>query len=265
MQISNYFDLRRLLLLIKKDFYTQYKTYLIALGAIFSILFLINIASVASSNSLNFHLIFYPLTLFIGGFLFTSQSFRELNNESSLIFYLSLPASNLEKFISKLIISSIGYIFVSLVVYFLFSLTTYIFGTLIFGHAHKIFNPFHHSILTSIHLYLVTQSIFLLGAVYFRKNNFIKTILSIFVFTIVYQIFIVITVYILYSVVVSNGHIYFPYEIFNPIFTEDYNGLVVKGIIGIEVLIDIIKIIFLFILAPLMWVIAFYRLKESGI
>ncbi len=266
MQIKNHFDFKRLYLLIKKDFYTQYKTYLIGLGAIFSILYVVNISSVASYNSWNFHLVFFPLTLFIGGFIFTSLSFRELDNERSLIFYLTLPASNLEKFISKLLISSIGYVLVSLVLYFLFSLTAFVFCTLIFGYAHQIFNPFHHLILTCICLYFVTQSIFLSGAVYFRGNTFIKTILSVFVLAVLYQVFIVIIAYLLYSIITYRGHIYFSYGILNNIFQEESNNsYVVKGISEIRIFVYIAKVLFWFVLAPLMWVIAFFRLKESEI
>ena len=88
VRIFEFFRIKRLYLLLKRDVYIQYKTYLTGLGAIFCILFIVNIASIASYNAWNFNLVFYPLTLFIGGFIFTSLCFIELNQAQSRNFFI---------------------------------------------------------------------------------------------------------------------------------------------------------------------------------
>ena len=115
MNILASFKCKRLALLLIRDFYSQYKTYLIAFAAIFSLLFIINLASITGANSWSFNLVFYPFTLFIGGFIFTSLSCAELSTRKGRIFYTTIPASNFEKFISKLLITGPGYVLVSII------------------------------------------------------------------------------------------------------------------------------------------------------
>ncbi len=260
MGTSRVFNLKRFYLLLQKDFYTQYKTYLIAWGAISGILFIVNISSIASYNQWNFNLVFYPLTLFIGGFIFTSLSFNELTHEQSRISYLTLPASNIEKFASRLIATSIGYVLVSLVLYFLFSLFTFAVNYLIFGHAHPIFNPCHPLIGFCISIYLVTQSIFLFGAVYFRGNTFIKTILSLFTLAIAYWVFIILAALLTLYIISLTGYIHFSWDLF-------FKGLYYPSIPSafksvFEIFSRVVRILFWFILAPLCWIITIIHLKE---
>jgi len=261
MIITQFFNLKRFFLLIKKDFYTQYKTYLTGLGAIFSILFIVNAASIISAKFWNFNLVFYPLTLFIGGFIFTSLSFNELYQEQSRTFYLTIPASTLEKFISKMLITSVGYVIVSLILYFLFSLIVFSLTTLFFRLAHTIFNPFHQTNWLCIRIYLITQSIFLFGAVYFKKNSLIKTILSIFIILILYILFFNGIVFLIYKITSINNQIYFSFDLFNILFKKSTNlpPIInnIKNIINYGN-----KIIFWFLLAPLLWTVTFFHLKE---
>jgi hypothetical protein len=260
MKMNDYFSVKRFRLLIKKDFRTQYKTYLIAMGAIFGILCIVNISSIASYKSWDFNLVFYPLTLFIGGFIFTSLSFNDLTHEQSRISYLTLPVSCFEKFVSKLFVTSIGYTVVSLVFYFVFTVIVFVFNSLVFGVAHRIFDPFHPVILLCIGIYLVTHSIFLLGALYFRRNSFIKTIFALFAAAIAYWAFITFVGFITFYLLVLVKQIDFPFDLF-------FKGLyypsippVINDIIGVFVI--VVQALFWFVLAPLSWITGFFRLKE---
>jgi hypothetical protein len=260
MRISNSFNRKRFFLLLKKDFYTQYKTYLIALGAIFGILLIVNICSITSFDQWNFNLVFYPLTLFIGGFIFTSLSFQELAHEQSRISYLTLPASNLEKFISRLITTSIGYVVVSLVLYFLFSAFAFAMNKVIFGYAHPIFNPSHPVIGLCILIYLVTQSIFLFGAIYFRGNTFIKTTLSLFILATMYWIFIILVTLLSFYILSWTKHLYFSFDLFLKGYYYQFTPSGIKSFF--EVCYRIIQFLFWFILAPFFWIISIIHLKE---
>jgi len=264
MKANAFINLKRFHLLLKRDFYTQGKSYILGLGAIFCILFIVNVASIASYKYWNFHLVFYPLTLLIGGLIFTSLSFNELSQQQSHISYLIIPASSFEKFISKLIISSIGYVSVSLILYFLLSVFTFFFNSIIFGFAHQVFNPFHRIIWYCIRIYLVVHSIFFLGAIYFRKNSFIKTILSLFGLALTYSIFVIAILFILYFILSFNRHIYFSLTLFNNIDKNGFNFPATLNVI-FGILSYFIKTLLWYILAPFLWIITFIHLKETEV
>jgi hypothetical protein len=260
MRMNDFISPARFRLLLKKDFYTQYKTYFIGIGAICCILFIVNIASVASWNSWNFNLVFYPLTLFIGGFIFTSLSFGELASEQSRISYLTLPASVFEKFASRLLVTSAGYVLVSVAFYFVFSVIAFAVNMLIFGVAHPVFNPAHPVIVLCIGLYLVTQSVFFAGAVYFRGNALIKTIVALFVLALAFWIFMAIVFAGALYGIVAIRHIDFPFDLF---FKGQYYPAVPHEFDRIStVFAVVIQVLFWFVLAPLAWVIGYFRLKE---
>jgi hypothetical protein len=266
MQINKYFNIKRFGLLLRKDFYTHYKTYLIALGAIFSILFIINISSIVSYHSWNFNSVFYPLTLFISGFIFTSISFRDLDRDESRISFLTLPASVLEKFMSKLLITSIGYVIVSLALFFIFSVAAFLISHLIFGYSHPVFNPLSKDIGHCIILYMIMQSAFLSGAVYFRGNAFFKTIVSAFVICIIYVIFVALVLYVIYIIMSHKGHMFVASDKLSIellLNLRNSSDSIIKSIVTIFT--RTIDIFFRYAFAPLMWVIACFRLKETEV
>ncbi|MBN1698978.1 MAG: hypothetical protein JW881_15780 [Spirochaetales bacterium] len=261
MRITDFFNIKRFWLLIKRDVYMQYRTYLIGLGAIFCILMIVNVASIASAKYWNFNLVFYPLTLFIGGFIFTSLGFNELYHEQGRVSYIVIPASVLEKFSSKLIITSIGYVIFSLVVYFLFSVLVFFVNTLIFGLAHRIFNPFHPVIWLCIRVYCITQSVFLFGAVFFRRSAFVKTILGLFGLATCYVLFAAAVFLTMYLVLSAGGHIYFSFELFTQTGPKGFGEPSVIRTIAVLLAYNA-NIFFWFGLAPLLWVTSYFRLKE---
>ena len=53
---------------------------------------------------------------------------------------------------------------------------------LVFGVGHGFFDPFTPAVLQALVRYVVLQSFFLLGSIWFRKLAFVKTVLSIVVF-----------------------------------------------------------------------------------
>jgi hypothetical protein len=119
----------------------------------------------------------YTNLLFIGGFIVTSLAFREARQNGSGIFYLTLPASSLEKFASKLLTTSVGYAIGSLVFYAAVAALSEGVNRLIFGFGNGFFNPFDLDVLEAAGLYCIFQSIFLLGSVWWRKLAFVKTVL----------------------------------------------------------------------------------------
>lgn len=124
------------------------------------------------------------LLFLLGGLIITSSMFNELHYTSSPSQIYTLPASTFEKLFAAWFLSYFCYTIIGVVIMY--------FINMILGFTPLI--PEHHDIVTpmadkygeiigsSILTYTTYHSIFLLGAVYFRKNNLIKTALCIILF-----------------------------------------------------------------------------------
>lgn len=120
---------------------------------------------------------FYQAVMFLSGFIFTSQIFIELNDAKKSYAYLTLPVSNLEKLLGSWFISGPFYAFV----FTILILVIRIISGLITKSGDHIFDFFDYRYFKSLGNFLSLQSVFFLGAIWFRKNNFLKTILSIII------------------------------------------------------------------------------------
>ena len=95
----------------------------------YSVIFNNRFSTSANYEILKFHFIYFPRALFIVGFIVTSLAFTEYSEESSRRFYLSIPASNFEKWISKTIWYSIVFPISFYLIYQIFTLITYRWGS----------------------------------------------------------------------------------------------------------------------------------------
>jgi len=125
---------------------------------------------------------FYQNLLFLGGFIITSLAFREVWQAGSGIAYLTLPGSLFEKFVVKLLLTSVGFAAGTLVFVSAVAAASEGLDRLLFGVGHGFFNPFTPAVLQAVVRYVVLQSFFLLGSIWFRKLAFVKTALWIVLF-----------------------------------------------------------------------------------
>lgn len=123
----------------------------------------------------------FPSFLLLGGFIITSLMFTEdMFGKSTQHDWLMLPATNLEKFASKAVLVTFVYPIALTLLFFLTSVVTEPIQLLIFGNPMALFNPFKDAdIWKLLAQYWVWNSVFLLGATYFHKVHFIKTVLAI--------------------------------------------------------------------------------------
>ena len=183
------FDLGRVVLLIKKELFYQRRAPWIIIAAVF--LFLLGIQLLMASEDPGINdlpsnqVFFYILCLVTLGTIFTSAAFNELNNKSSAHHYLSIPASHLEKLISKWLVTGIIYAIAFNIFYFAFSVLANILTDYFFGISAGLFNPFEKSVemdgfkpIFMTQLYLSLHTVYLAGAVYFRKFAYFKTIIA---------------------------------------------------------------------------------------
>ncbi len=218
-----------------------------------------------------FHVSFYIQLLFIGGFISTSFAFREVRQNGAGIFYITLPASQFEKFASKLLVTSVGYALGSLVFYTATAAASEGINHLIFGAGNGFFNPFGLTVLRAVGIYLLAQSIFLLGSIWFKKLAFVRTVLwlSLFAFAAVLVAAVAARIILADHFVMSaaqagsakvggltlNWSKDFLMSAFGP-GSPGYPGLLVFKTIAQVLLVA---------LAPVCWLATYFRLRETEV
>lgn len=122
----------------------------------------------------------FPSFLFIGGViitvdLFASDLFKRDNQHT----FLMLPATNLEKFLSKSLLATVGYPVLLTLYFIVSSLVVELLMYFIFGNPIGVFNPWSlPGLWTLLGRYWTTTSLFILGSTLFRKTALIKTVLA---------------------------------------------------------------------------------------
>ncbi len=176
---NKHLNFARLRTTLYSDLLSNIWQILIAAEALAGILLLFFIyVGVGNIVAASLYRIFFPAIIIIIGLILTSLSFSELYTGKSY-FYLTLPSSSIEKFISKLIIISVLYLLGINFLLITVSVAAKGINYFLFGEQFPLFNPIHPSILNSELFYLIALSIFFFGAVYFKKYNFLKTVLLI--------------------------------------------------------------------------------------
>ena len=178
MHDSTVFSVARAWYALRADLYQQSRAALVAAGAGAAVVLVANVASGVSALEWDFHAVFFPLALLVGGYLFSSTLFADAHAKERAHAYLTLPISHLERAAVRLLISTLGYTLMALAVYFLVSLLGAGVSQLIWGTSHGIFAPSAES-WRMVLLYLVTSSLFLFGAIYFRRWHAFKVIMAV--------------------------------------------------------------------------------------
>ncbi len=121
----------------------------------------------------------FTIALFAWGLIATSRVFRAMHDKTRNEAWLLLPASSLEKTLARLIAVTVGFVAWLLVFVTLVSLVVESLNLLLFGKRNGFFNPFDPSVWENITAYIFLQSIYFLGAAWFRRAHFVKTTLAI--------------------------------------------------------------------------------------
>jgi len=254
METNSFFDINRLKYLIQRDFSINYKTMLIASGAITGFLMFIGTITIIfgdkSMNEQNILGMIMP-TLIIAGLISTSLVFSELNSPHRGYLYLTLPASAFEKLISSWLVTSVFYVIFSIVLLFILNVYYIIIAEAFTSKSIPLINIFSIEVLKPFGIYMVVQSIFLLGAIYFRRVNFLKTILAWFV------VFIIISLYTGLLGKILFNH----FSVDNTMMNHSNDlKLTIENII-----VPVAKLLFWFALAPFFLIVSYFRLKERQV
>jgi hypothetical protein len=252
---NNFFSFKRLFLLGKRQVFGNFNSLLIGFasvaGAMLVISLLVGYSEPSGLRSLNS---LYYVVLFIGGYVFTSNIFAELNSPQKSIPFLMLPVSKLERLVNAWLLTTVLYPIIALLgIALVLLLAHLILGiTMLPGAFSVVWSAKAFKIVL---IYVITQSIFLFGAVYFRKHNFFKTLLSLIVIQNIIGVFFVIVGYLLF------GTFNFDSEelIQNSSFSPAMEGFFTQTLPGI------MKFVFYYLMIPFFLLLTWFGIKERQV
>jgi hypothetical protein len=172
----------RLKALLRNESIGEYRIWLIASAVTFGAMF------VGATYALRrpdleppYYRVAYFVALVVLGTLQASLSFRELHDKNRNTAFLLLPASALEKTLAPLLTTTIVLIVYLLVFTTVASAAIEGVNWLLYRRTNDLFDPFAPEVWANIPRYLVVQSWFFLGAAWFRRAHYLKTLLAIMV------------------------------------------------------------------------------------
>lgn len=278
--MNNIIDIKRLGMVFRKDFLENGRWYFLLFLTMTGILGIILIwrslllydeimegfHTVVNENLLLFTTLLFP----VFGILFASTIMKPMNNKVKRISYLISPASNLEKYLSRWIIVTIGYIIVFFISFWIvdalrvgicsarypdLDIRFIDFGQLICpdegSSGNYIFNN-KTSFGITFCIYLFIQSIFILGATFWEKATFIKT-------------FSVGVIIIIAFILICRWTILLSYGDFNAFFNtlNSFESLAIEHLNQNKTFTGVASI--LSVCTLINWTLAFFRFRESEI
>lgn len=207
--------------------------------------------------------------VFIAGIIYASRFFREIHSPGNGTAYFMIPATQLEKITVSIVLTSFYYFVMVLLTYSIGNLLgTFInnmlasinFNFLFYNPSHSplqwdLFetvmvannaHPISQSLFGFFYALLFSQSIFLLGSIYFKNNQVFKTFLTLII--IVFSLTILLyleTKLIIGDIFIIDGS--------QRVYGVDFN------------LHRIIFEVFYYLLPPFLWVVSYFRLTEKQV
>lgn len=259
METNSFFDIKRLKYLLLRQLSFNSKAMLIATGAVMGVIMFIGtmvlLFSYKTIEPASFLNSIFP-SFFIVGYIFSSIIFSELNSPHRGYMYLTLPASAFEKLVSAWLICSLGYVLFFIVVMYVLNFYFIAIAAAFTMKTVPVFNLLEPGGLKIFGVYLVTQSVFFLGSLYFRRLNFLKTLLALFV---------VVFAISLYSGLLSKI-LFFSHERNMQWWSMNINSHQ-AGMkhFAEDIIVPAAKILFWGCTAPFFLLVSYYRLKEREV
>jgi hypothetical protein len=258
---GDYFQLKRMALLFRRDLAMSYRTILIAASVVAALVLVSSLLTAWQHGSGKPHPVLYAQILFIGGYLVSSRAFREIHDAQKSYTYALLPASTLEKFSERVLATSVVYTLGTLAAYLAVAGMSELLNLLLFDFSLPLFNPFSKAMLLTLAAYLITQSLFVLGSVYFRKTAFLKTLLSLFVLGVLLALLVYLALVLLLPDYFDGLkprdelNLYFDYM--------ERQGWQGEGVVRFFRFVgEAARIFFWGLLAPLCWVLGYRRFRK---
>ena len=281
--MNNIFDIKRFGLVFRKDFLENFKRYallfLTMLGIMAIVIILMswnyfNKLEESNHSNILIHnkslLTFMSFVFFACGVLFASTLMTPMNSKLKRLSYLISPSSNFEKFFSRWIIVTIGYILAFFVAMWMADALRVAVITarypdleIKFMDLTKLIYPrgdytaYREGVMPkdvftiSLFVYFFSQSLYILGSTFWEKSSFIKTFVAVLIINIVFINICRLTMILFYEEGTS-GFI----NVLNSFFSN--NEVMEKPPLFL-----LYTALSVFTLAN--WVLAFFRFRESEI
>ena len=172
-------SLRRLAFVLRNDLMRTYRSALLISGTAALVALVVSLAGAYDGEVGQgplFYRAFFIAALFTWGTVATSVCFSDLHGRGTNTAFLLLPASALEKTASRLLIHTVGLIAYLLLFTTLLSWVLEGINTLWIGARRGFFSPLDGLGWSLLPHFLVAQALFFLGAAWFRKVWWIKTL-----------------------------------------------------------------------------------------
>lgn len=242
------FSTQRLIHLIKKSVYESksntLRLYIIMLG-IFGVVYTISMLN--GAIPINVLSALYFVGLFTLGVFASGMAFANFRNKERTMNYLSLPASNFEKFLSEFLISTLGFLLSYTLIFYLFNALV-VFVSKSYHVEVEFFNLFDSNFLKNIRSFLIMHAVLFAGAATFKKVPPLNTGFYLFIIGIVLVLYTSLFAWIFINGMENTGiHIEGEFE---------------ETIMG-EKMFQIARFAFFYLWAPIFWTVAFFKVKEK--
>lgn len=168
----------RLIHLLRGDLINIYRNVAVVAATLGCLMLVAGLLAAGNRSSLSSYNLWVLGMLLIWGPIFASKAFQELHDKTRCETYLLLPASALEKMVSRMLISIVAFpLFVLAFVTFV-SWINYALGSMMFDFGVPVYR-FGARTWDLLGHFVVMQSVFLLGGAWFRKAQYSKTALSV--------------------------------------------------------------------------------------
>ena len=264
MKIKSYLNGKRVGLLIKKDLFIE-KRFVAIISLTISLLIIVaSFMSAIGRNNPNFHLSFFTFLMYTVGIIITSKIFSEMHSLKKNHFWYMLPASDLEKTLSRFTISAIIWPVALLILYSVVSVLMGIINRGLIGYGNNPLLPTNPEVWRRIGSYILIQSTFFYGAALFKRHQLIKMGLAITLFF----GFLLIVMMIVFRSFMGNNMGEFSFHQFyqwGNNYSQSFNFnidsetmqkaffLIKRGL----------KIFYYFIMAPLFWSLAYLKIRHN--
>lgn len=253
----------RILLLIRRDLFTYWRSVYIGLISVGALSLAIFLLAAWQGNPEVIHGVLFPLLFIFGAFVISSVSFNDMHRKESIHHFLMLPASAGEKLVSRLLFVGPIYFVIAVALYTLSSVLGHGLGLLLFSRGVPVFIPFQMEILQMLLHILVLQSIFFLGSTWFRKNQLLKTVLTLVLFSFFMGLWMLLSFRIVF------------WDYFDGLYTmsqsleaqsssADYffaaHSYQIYRVMHVSV-----RILYWGLLAPFCWIVSWFRIKEAEV
>ena len=243
--MSEHLSMTRLMLLLRSNLITDYRSWLTIMATVAGVIFIT--ALFPGNGSSKFYLNWFAFILFAGGLIMTSRAFHEMHDKTRNEAFLLTPASSLEKTIIKLFTTTAIFILSLILFVFIVSVIISIIKPFLLNNPSAILNPFNEQIFQLIPKYLFVQSLYFLGAAWFKKIHFIKTTFMISAIVIALLLITIISIKMFFGSFQTNIN-------FDPSTFEnlgDYKSIALTLYYGLAYLIP-----------ATCWLIAWFRVNE---